>query len=116
MLGPVAQGAAAIGNARAPVTDIMVNAIASPARRPPIKISYTLCGRDANGSETHIGSKQGMTGANAAASESPLPRTRAAPIYAVASGKGGVGKTWLSTMLSIAFGRAGQRALLVDCD
>lgn len=49
-------------------------------------------------------------------SEQPLPRTRAAPIYAVASGKGGVGKTWLSTMLSIAFGRAGQRALLVDCD
>lgn len=46
----------------------------------------------------------------------PLPRTRAAPIYAIASGKGGVGKTWLSTMLSIAFGRAGQRALLVDCD
>lgn len=46
----------------------------------------------------------------------PLPRTRAAPIFAVASGKGGVGKTWLSTMLSIAFGRAGQRTLLVDCD
>jgi flagellar biosynthesis protein FlhG len=56
-----------------------------------------------------------MTGANAAI-DPPLPRTRAAPIYAVASGKGGVGKTWLSTMLSIAFGRAGQRALLVDCD
>lgn len=56
-----------------------------------------------------------MSGA-AATSNPPLPRTRAAPIYAVASGKGGVGKTWLSTMLSIAFGRAGQRALLVDCD
>lgn len=54
--------------------------------------------------------------ANAAISESQQPRTRAAPIFAVASGKGGVGKTWLSTMLSIAFGRAGQRALLVDCD
>jgi flagellar biosynthesis protein FlhG len=48
--------------------------------------------------------------------ETPQPRPRAAPIYAVASGKGGVGKTWLSTMLSTAFGRAGQRALLVDCD
>ena len=57
-----------------------------------------------------------MSGANAALNEQPLPRTRAAPVYAIASGKGGVGKTWLSTMLSIAFGRAGQRALLVDCD
>src|SRR5215475_949683 len=56
-----------------------------------------------------------MSGANASA-EQLSPRTRAAPIYAVASGKGGVGKTWISTMLSIAFGRAGQRALLVDCD
>ena len=57
-----------------------------------------------------------MTGAQAASSEAPLPRPRAAPIYAVASGKGGVGKTWLSTMLSTAFGRTGQRVLLVDCD
>jgi flagellar biosynthesis protein FlhG len=57
-----------------------------------------------------------MSGANAASNETPLPRTRAAPIFAVASGKGGVGKTWLSTMLSIAYGRTGQRALLVDCD
>jgi flagellar biosynthesis protein FlhG len=48
--------------------------------------------------------------------EAPAPRTRPAPIYAVASGKGGVGKTWLSTMLATAFGRTGQRALLVDCD
>lgn len=57
-----------------------------------------------------------MSGANAALNETPAPRTRAAPIFAVASGKGGVGKTWLSTMLAIAYGRAGQRALLVDCD
>ncbi len=56
-----------------------------------------------------------MSGASALP-QPPLPRTRAAPIFAVASGKGGVGKTWLSTMLSITFGRAGQRALLVDCD
>src|SRR4029078_396224 len=67
-------------------------------------------------SETHVGSNRRMSGANAAASEQPLARTRAAPIYAVASGKGGVGKTWLSTLLSIAFRRAGQRALFVDCD
>lgn len=57
-----------------------------------------------------------MSGATTAISADPLPRTRAAPIFAIASGKGGVGKTWLSTMLSIAFGRAGQRTLLVDCD
>lgn len=44
------------------------------------------------------------------------PRAKPAPIMAIASGKGGVGKTWLSTTLSCAFGRAGQRALLVDCD
>jgi flagellar biosynthesis protein FlhG len=56
-----------------------------------------------------------MSGANTAMSEG-LPRTRAAPVFAIASGKGGVGKTWISTMLSIAFGRAGMRALLVDCD
>ena len=54
--------------------------------------------------------------ASSAASEPPLPHARAAPIYAVASGKGGVGKTWMSTMLSTAFGRTGQRVLLVDCD
>lgn len=54
--------------------------------------------------------------APAAIPESQQPRARTAPILAVASGKGGVGKTWLSTMLSIAFGRAGQRALLIDCD
>ncbi|MET0181999.1 MAG: P-loop NTPase [Caulobacterales bacterium] len=43
-------------------------------------------------------------------------RAKPAPIMAIASGKGGVGKTWLSTTLACAFGRAGQRALLVDCD
>ncbi|MGH6866024.1 MAG: P-loop NTPase [Methyloceanibacter sp.] len=57
-----------------------------------------------------------MSGANAALNETPAPRSRAAPIFAIASGKGGVGKTWLSSMLAIAYGRAGQRALLVDCD
>jgi flagellar biosynthesis protein FlhG len=56
-----------------------------------------------------------MTGAHAVRIEPP-PRPRAAPILAVASGKGGVGKTWFSTMLAIAYGRAAQRALLVDCD
>ncbi|MEJ0058337.1 MAG: P-loop NTPase [Terricaulis sp.] len=58
-----------------------------------------------------------MSASTASASQqSPMPRARPAPIFAVASGKGGVGKTWLSTMLACAFGRAGMRSLLVDCD
>jgi flagellar biosynthesis protein FlhG len=56
-----------------------------------------------------------MTGAQAIRSN-PQQRPLPAPILAVASGKGGVGKTWFSTMLSMAFSRAGQRALLIDCD
>jgi flagellar biosynthesis protein FlhG len=35
---------------------------------------------------------------------------------AIASGKGGVGKTWLAITLSHAFTRAGQRVLLFDAD
>ncbi len=56
--------------------------------------------------------------AQKAAQGAPMPAARpcAAKIMAVASGKGGVGKTWLSTMLAIAYGRAAKRALLVDCD
>lgn len=46
----------------------------------------------------------------------PAPRAKPAPILAIASGKGGVGKTWLSTTLACAIGRTGRRALLVDCD
>ena len=37
-------------------------------------------------------------------------------MIAVASGKGGVGKTWLSVTLAHAFSRNGQRALLFDGD
>ena len=37
-------------------------------------------------------------------------------LYAVASGKGGVGKTWLAVTLTHAFARAGHRALLFDGD
>lgn len=44
----------------------------------------------------------------------PLPRN--SRVYAVASGKGGVGKTWLSVTLAHAFARAGHRALLFDGD
>lgn len=37
-------------------------------------------------------------------------------IIAIASGKGGVGKTWLSITLSHLFARSGRRALLFDAD
>lgn len=37
-------------------------------------------------------------------------------ILAVASGKGGVGKTWLSTTLAHLFARSGRRVLLFDGD
>ncbi len=38
------------------------------------------------------------------------------PILAVASGKGGVGKTWLAITLAHTWARAGQRVLLCDGD
>jgi flagellar biosynthesis protein FlhG len=52
---------------------------------------------------------------------STLPRSlpRAATprnIVAIASGKGGVGKTWLAITLSHAMARRGRRALLFDAD
>lgn len=43
------------------------------------------------------------------------PRT-AGRILAIASGKGGVGKTVISTSLARGFSRAGERTLLVDAD
>lgn len=50
----------------------------------------------------------------------PLPTPPAAAargrILAIASGKGGVGKTWFSITLTHALARAGRRALLVDGD
>lgn len=52
----------------------------------------------------------------AAAKRAAATRANPAPIVAVASGKGGVGKTWFSITLACALGRAGKRALLVDCD
>ena len=50
----------------------------------------------------------------------PVPSTGLARsrgrILAIASGKGGVGKTWLAVTLSHALARAGQRVLLFDGD
>ncbi len=37
-------------------------------------------------------------------------------IFAIASGKGGVGKTWLAITLAHAAARAGRRVLLFDVD
>ena len=39
-----------------------------------------------------------------------------ARIIAVASGKGGAGKTNVSVNLAVAFARQGGRTMLVDCD
>jgi flagellar biosynthesis protein FlhG len=47
--------------------------------------------------------------------EAPNPAVRR-KIFAVASGKGGVGKTWFAIALSQALGREGQRTLLFDGD
>ncbi len=46
----------------------------------------------------------------------PAAQARGANIITVASGKGGVGKTWLSVSLAHALARAGRKALLFDGD
>jgi len=50
------------------------------------------------------------------ATEPPRPRPAAGRIIAVASGKGGVGKTWLAITLAHAMARSGLRVLLFDGD
>lgn len=44
------------------------------------------------------------------------PRVQPAPVIAIASGKGGVGKSFISTALAGALAKAGRRTLLVDGD
>ena len=46
----------------------------------------------------------------------PIPSFRAAACVAIASGKGGVGKTWFAITLAHALARAGRRVLLFDGD
>jgi flagellar biosynthesis protein FlhG len=46
----------------------------------------------------------------------PAAAVRQHNVIAVASGKGGVGKTWLSVTLAHTFARQGQRVLLFDGD
>lgn len=57
-----------------------------------------------------------MNQAMTVGSQQVAPVTRTSRIVAVASGKGGVGKTWLSCTLSHALARAGKRVLLFDGD
>src|SRR5262245_32066370 len=48
----------------------------------------------------------------------PAPRAESSPlrVIAVASGKGGVGKTNLSANLAVALSRSGQRVCVLDAD
>ena len=46
----------------------------------------------------------------------PAPSDELRNLIAIASGKGGGGKTWLSITLCHALARAGQRTLLFDRD
>lgn len=55
-----------------------------------------------------------VTGGNPAAGQSSIPGVK--KIIAVASGKGGVGKSTVSTNLAIALSKTGARVGLCDCD
>ncbi|MEX0760171.1 MAG: P-loop NTPase, partial [Tistlia sp.] len=58
-----------------------------------------------------------MTQASLAALARPPSHLPTAPqLLAIASGKGGVGKTWLAITLSHAMARAGGKVLLFDGD
>lgn len=46
----------------------------------------------------------------------PAARTKGRNVIAIASGKGGVGKTWFAITLTHALAKRGQRALLFDGD
>ena len=57
-----------------------------------------------------------MTTATPASAPRPTLLTKGRNVIAVASGKGGVGKTWFSITLSHALARAGRKTLLFDGD
>lgn len=45
-----------------------------------------------------------------------VPRASALSVIAVTIGKGGVGKTTLTTNLAVAFSKAGQKVVVMDSD
>ena len=45
-----------------------------------------------------------------------IPLSNRARVIAVASGKGGAGKTNVSVNLAVAFAKLGGRCMLIDCD
>ena len=55
-------------------------------------------------------------GASAGSSRTTSSATNSGRIICIASGKGGVGKTWFSISLAHALTRAGRRVLLFDAD
>jgi flagellar biosynthesis protein FlhG len=57
-----------------------------------------------------------MRKSQASAQMRPSARVAPASVIAVASGKGGVGKTFMAITLASAFAQAGKRTLLVDGD
>ena len=70
-----------------------------------------------------VASAAGMPGQTAAAMAAPasVPASAPAParrarIMAITSGKGGVGKTFLSANLAAALARRGRRVLVLDAD
>jgi len=104
----------------------LILATAEPSALPPATPRQAVIGPPAAGPST---AASAVVPVLAAAALSPLaapdalaadrivrdlrPRTR---LLAVASGKGGVGKTNLAVNLAIALAGAGQRVLLVDAD
>lgn len=57
---------------------------------------------------------EALSGQSAGAASEPAPRS--VPVVAIASGKGGVGKTNLAVNLSICLARRGLRTTLLDAD
>ena len=56
------------------------------------------------------------TARNPSLAPRPAARTKGRNVFAIASGKGGVGKTWFAITLTHALAQRGQRALLFDGD